>query len=178
MAGACWVQKTWGLPPAEDKSPQQHCSSQEGRRSRPGCPLRSCPCDERTRLFSQRLQQAKWAANLPGSGRKEKKGPDCMKRPSEALPVSAGSWRKELDLCQGLSHLPVSAVMASPLGCTLLLDDSSVRWIHLESSASRSLGTLNNHICRVDLRWSGPRTESRRRHSLQCGESKGDGNWK
>lgn len=107
-----------------------------------------------------------------------KKGPDCMKKLSEALPVSAGSQRKELGLCQDLSHLPISAVVAIPLGSTLLLDDSSMRWIDLESSAGRSLGTLNNHTCHVDLRWSGPRVESRRRHSLQCGDSNGGGNWK
>lgn len=98
-----------------------------------------------------------------------------MKRLSEALPVSAGSWRKELGLCQGLSPLPILAVVASPLGCTLLLGDSSMRWVDLEFSTSGSLGTLNNHICHVDLRWSGPRTESRR-HSLQCRDS--NGNWK
>lgn len=65
-----------------------------------------------------------------------------MKRLFETLPVSAGSWRKELDLCQGLSHLPVSVVVTSPLGCTLLLDDSSMRCIDLESSASSSLLTI------------------------------------
>lgn len=101
-----------------------------------------------------------------------------MKRLSEALPVSAGSWRKELGLCQGLSQLPILAVVASPLGCTLLLDDPSLRWVDLESPASRSLGTLNSHVCHVDPRWSGPRTESRRRHSLQRADSNGDGNWK
>lgn len=87
---------------------------------------------------------------------------------SEAIPVSS-SWRKELGLCQGLSHLLISAVALLPLGCTLSVGDFPGRWTHLGSWPSRSHWILINHYCPVALRG---KAESRKEENV-CGD-----NWK